>query len=201
MGPNKAINLLSNLTWGLPIASGFNYLVRLHFCELESLITKPGERSFTIYIDNQTAEVAADVIMWSKGRATPVFQDYVVKIENKGFEAKSTMFIALHLGKATNSINDVILNGVEGLKLSNIRTTLAKPLSTGTRHESKLKNTIIIVTGSCGGFLILLTLMWFMVLSKTRKTNSYGSYSYPLSKYCRCWPDPSKRKSTGTKAS
>ncbi|XP_041004511.1 receptor-like protein kinase FERONIA [Juglans microcarpa x Juglans regia] len=198
MGPNRTRNLLSNLTWELPIASGFNYLVRLHFCELESVITMPGGRSFTIYIDNQTAKVAADVI---EGKATPVFRDYVVKIENNGLEVKSTMFIALQPGKAINSINDVILNGVEVLKLSNIRTILAKPLSTGTRHESKLKNTIIIVTGSGGGFLILLTLMWFMVLSKTRKTNSFGSYSYPLSKYCCCWPDPSKRKSTGTKAS
>ena len=31
MGPNSTRNLMSNLTWGLLVDTGFNYLVRLHF--------------------------------------------------------------------------------------------------------------------------------------------------------------------------
>ncbi|KAG6719731.1 hypothetical protein I3842_03G021700, partial [Carya illinoinensis] len=211
MGPNRSINLLSNLTWGLPVASGFNYLVRLHFCEIQPEITMVGERPFIIYIDNQTAEPNADVIMWGGGRDIPVYQDYVVMMQKNGVDVKSTLFISLHPRKETNAINDAILNGVEVFKLSDTRRTLAEPnpnrtssllpSSKGMRHESMLKNTIIIVTGSGGGFLILLTLMWFMILSKRWKTNSYGSCGSPLSKYCWCWPNPSKSKSKGTQAS
>ncbi|KAG6659325.1 hypothetical protein CIPAW_03G026600 [Carya illinoinensis] len=206
MGPNKT----SNLTWRLVVDCGFNYLVRLHFCEIEPKITKAGERPFIIYIDNQLVEQTADVIKWSGGRDMPVFRDYVVMMQKKDVEANSTLSIALHPSEATSSINDIILNGVEVFKLSNTRTLVSPsddlassllPVLNGTRHESKLKNTIIIVTGSGGCFLILLTLMWFMVLSKRRKTNSNGSRSPPLSKYCWCWPDPSKSKSRGRQAS
>jgi hypothetical protein len=56
MGPNRTKNLLSNLTWKLPVDSGFNYLVRLHFCEIVPEITKPGQRPFIIYIDNKIAD-------------------------------------------------------------------------------------------------------------------------------------------------
>ncbi|KAG2714296.1 hypothetical protein I3760_03G020100 [Carya illinoinensis] len=219
MGPDTARNLkwrlpvapntARNLTWRLPVASGFNYLVRLHFCEIEPKITKAGERPFIIYIDNQIVEQTADVIKWSGGWATPIFRDYVVMMQKKDNEVNSSLFIALHPSEVTNLINDTILNGVEVFKLSDKRGNLVDPNSDraslllpilkGTRHESR---TIIIVTGSGGGFLILLTLMWFMVLSKRRKTNSYGSCSSPvLLKYCWCWLNPSKSKSRGTQAS
>ena len=35
MGPNRTRNSMSNLTWGLTVETGFNYLVRLHFCEID----------------------------------------------------------------------------------------------------------------------------------------------------------------------
>ena len=35
MGPNRTRNSMSNLTWGSPIETGFNYLVKLHFCEMD----------------------------------------------------------------------------------------------------------------------------------------------------------------------
>ncbi|MBA0640434.1 hypothetical protein Goklo_023370 [Gossypium klotzschianum] len=46
MGTNKTQNENYQLTWEFPVDSGFNYFVRLHFCELQIEITKEGDRVF-----------------------------------------------------------------------------------------------------------------------------------------------------------
>ncbi|KAG6660165.1 receptor-like protein kinase FERONIA [Carya illinoinensis] len=212
MGPNITWNLLSNLTWGLPVDPGFNYLVRLHFCEIEPSITMPGQRPFIIYIDNKTAAPMADVIMWSDGRDTPVFQDYVVMIrEMRVDQDKSTLFIALHPGKSTNAIYDAILNGAEVFKLSDSNNNLAGPNPSsallpspppaqqpGSTSNSR-KTRFIAIGTSVGLFLALLTLLCCVVVWKLRKSKRYGSY-YPVSK-CWFWSDQNKGKSKRTKAS
>ncbi|KAG7986474.1 hypothetical protein I3843_03G082700 [Carya illinoinensis] len=212
MGPNITWNLHSNLTWGLPVDPGFNYLVRLHFCEIEPNITMAGERPFIIYIDNQTAEGTADVIMWSGGRDTPVFQDYVVLIQKMGVEDhKSTLFIALHPGKATNAIYDAILNGVEVFKLSDSNDNLAAPNPAGTlppspplaqlpASTSNSRKTRFNATGTVVGlFLALLTLVCCVVVWKLRASKRFGSY-HPISK-CWLWSNQNKGNSTRTKVS
>ena len=77
MGLVSSINLNYNLTWIFPVDSGFNYLVRLHFCEME-YITRVNERVFDIFLNNETAMGEADVIAWSGGAGIPTYRDYVV---------------------------------------------------------------------------------------------------------------------------
>nr|POE89174.1 receptor-like protein kinase feronia [Quercus suber] len=84
MGPDSNRNRQSNLTWGLPVDTGFNYLVRLHFCEIEPEIHASGNREFYIYINYQLAEERADVLLWTDDNDTPYYKDYVVMIKNKG---------------------------------------------------------------------------------------------------------------------
>ncbi|XP_027190468.1 receptor-like protein kinase FERONIA [Cicer arietinum] len=64
MGPNANINLSYNLTWTFSIDSGFAYLVRLHFCEGTTVITKVNQRVFKIFLANQSAFNTVDVISW-----------------------------------------------------------------------------------------------------------------------------------------
>jgi serine/threonine protein kinase len=206
MGTNTAVNLLSNLTLILPVDPGFKYLVRLHFCEIVSQVTEPGQRVFKIYIDNMLAQEYADVIQWAGRNETPVYKDYVVDIQNK-----PNLSIALLPRESTYGIANAILNGVEVFKLSNNDKNLGGPNPesvpsppparepASTASESKTKKTIIIGIGSGAGFLVVLTLVCCMLLWKLRKTNRYASY-YPLSK-CWCWPEPDKGKSTRTRAS
>ncbi|XP_059449625.1 receptor-like protein kinase FERONIA [Corylus avellana] len=191
MGPNTTKNLRSNLTLKLPVDPGFNYLVRLHFCEMVFPITKPSQRVFQIVIDNMIAEEWADVIMWTQRNETPLYKDYVVQIQNK-----PNLFIALRPRLSAYGIADAILNGVEVFKLSDYDKNLAgpnypesvpspllaqQPASASTASESKTKKTIIVAMGSGAGFLVVLCCMLLWKLKKTKRCASY----YPLSK-CRC---------------
>ena len=206
MGLDSNKNKMSNLTWELPVDSGFHYLVRLHFCELNKLIYFIGQRWFIIYIDYLLSELGADVILWTDEHVTPFYKDYVVKIQKKGVENNNhVLSIDLHLDTRATS-NDAILNSVEVFKLSNLDGNLAGPSqmlpslpATSTTKESKTKKIVLIATGSGVEILMVLTLVCCMVLLKLRKSGHYVYY-YQLSKCC-CWHDPYKGKSTRKRAS
>ncbi|KAH1129343.1 hypothetical protein J1N35_000721 [Gossypium stocksii] len=120
MGTNKTQNENHQLTWEFPVDSGFNYFVRLHFCEFQIEITKEGDRVFEILLANITAETQADVISWSSGNGIPVYRDYVVSIGKKGNQKQRNLSIALHPSPAWRTLySDAILNGLEIFKLSN----------------------------------------------------------------------------------
>ncbi|KAI4357970.1 hypothetical protein L6164_001882 [Bauhinia variegata] len=112
------LNLNYNLTWLFPVDSGFNYLIRLHFCEVDREITKVNQRTFNIYLNNQTAQEGADVIAWGGRRSAPVYEDYVVMIPESSM-GKQDMWLDLHPDvEAKPEYYNVILNGVEIFKLS-----------------------------------------------------------------------------------
>ncbi|GMY14051.1 receptor-like protein kinase FERONIA isoform X1 [Fagus crenata] len=211
MGPNSTVNSVSNLTWGLPVDTGFDYLVRLHFCEIDAMVNSVNSRVFTIYIDYQIAEEKADVISWADdNKYTPIFKDYIVKIQNnKDGEKKHILSIDLHPRTDPGiAYRDAILNGVEVFKLSDsdgnlVGPSMAPPLldqqPAPTANKFPTKKIIFIAIGSGVGFLLMLTLVYCMVLWKSKKTKRYGSY-HPQPKWW-CWPYPYNRKLTRTKAS
>ena len=84
MGLHSTRNMQSNMTWALPVDLGFNYLVRLHFCEIDRNINYIGERRFLIYIDYQLAEENADVLLWTDEREMPNLQRLRSNDPNEG---------------------------------------------------------------------------------------------------------------------
>ena len=195
MGVNRTKNLQSNLTWRLPVDLGFNYLVRLHFCEIDENVNSPAQRPFIIDIDYRLAEQDANVILWTESQDTPCYKDYVVMIQNKGVDKGKEYNLSIDLHPGPNGIiSDAILNGVEVFKLSNKDGNLAGPemmpfVPASIANESKTKKTTFIAIGSGVGFLVILTSVCCMVLWKLRKTDLWFSR------------DPYKGKSTRTKAS
>ena len=124
MRPNRTSNSMSNLTWGSPMEIGFNYPMRLHFCEIDTRIHVSSSSVFTIYTDYQLAKEMANVILWADDNNTPYYKDYVVMIQNKG-EDSHTLAIDLH-PKTYATFYDAILNGVEVFKLSDLSSNLAR---------------------------------------------------------------------------
>ncbi|KAJ8500420.1 hypothetical protein OPV22_010972 [Ensete ventricosum] len=219
MGPDSQVNLNYNLTWMLPVDAGFYYLVRLHFCEIQYPITKMNQRVFDIYLNNQTAQLQADVIAWSGGIGIPVYEDYVVITTGSG---QTDLWVELHpdtLSKA--EYYDAILNGLEVFKLQNSNGSLAglnpgprpKPevdLSRIFSHKNGKHNSKIpsVVGGVIGGFSILLTGVCLIGICKRQKkkwkdagTSDGPSGWLPLSLYGNSHSATSAKTNTGSCAS
>ncbi|XP_059670467.1 probable receptor-like protein kinase At5g39030 [Cornus florida] len=120
-------SLMYNLTWFFGVDSGFFYLVRLHFCEFQMELTKVNMRVFNIYLNNQTAMEAADVIAWSGGNGIPVYGDFVVWVPDvDGRRSKQDLWLVLYPNLDAHPLfYDVILNGLELFKLNQSDGSLA----------------------------------------------------------------------------
>ncbi|KAL2335399.1 hypothetical protein Fmac_016612 [Flemingia macrophylla] len=138
MGTNATFNKISNLTWVFQVDSGFTYMIRLHFCEIDPNITNIGDRVFKIYIASKSAEDHADVMNWSqKQHGLVVQRNYAVFIPNNNNHKKVDLSLQLHpYGDRRDSIySDAFLNGLEIFKISdrgsnNLAGSNPEPLQT-----------------------------------------------------------------------
>ncbi|KAI8001375.1 putative receptor-like protein kinase [Camellia lanceoleosa] len=102
-----------NMSWKFEVDPDFDYLIRLHFCELD--VDKANQRIFRIYINNQTAADRFDVFLKAGGKNTPYHQDYFDVLSPK----INTLWIQLGPDTAGGaSVTDAFLNGLEIFKLS-----------------------------------------------------------------------------------
>ncbi|GMI77055.1 FERONIA [Hibiscus trionum] len=187
MGLEKTVNEKYNLTWEFPVDSGFNYYLRLHFCEFQNEITKQGDRVFEIFLANLTAATQADVIVWSTGNGFPVYRDYVVAMGRKGNQKQQNLSVALHPAPAWRTLySDAILNGLEIFKLSNNMDLsgpnpdpiLINPAGNSPPESSKPKNSSSTIIGVVAGViagLVLLCLICFLVFRQKRRVKDLGS--------------------------
>ncbi|KAM0039815.1 putative protein kinase RLK-Pelle-CrRLK1L-1 family [Helianthus debilis subsp. tardiflorus] len=108
-----------NLTWLLPVDSGFYYMLRLHFCNIIPQYTKKGQVVFKIFINNRTADEEVDLFYMTQGSGYPVFLDYVVFVNNTGgHRGKLDLWLAMHPNPNSELYLDAYLNGLEVFKLS-----------------------------------------------------------------------------------
>ncbi|KAF8399657.1 hypothetical protein HHK36_015527 [Tetracentron sinense] len=165
IGSYETVGMNYSLTWRFPIDSGFNYLVRLHFCEIQSEITRANQRVFKIIINNQTAENHMDVIASSGGIAVPMYRDYVVMVHKQ--------YLWLTLSPNTESrpkYSSAILNGLEIIKLSDNNSNLAAHVRLEIGRQVDHAPIIIIVGGVLGG-VVALFLLCYLVFRLHRRRN------------------------------
>ncbi|XP_030479974.1 probable receptor-like protein kinase At1g30570 [Cannabis sativa] len=113
MSNNEVLEKRFNMSWKFEVHPDFDYLVRLHFCEL--VYAQAKERTFRIYINNRTAADNFDVFSRAGGKNKAYHQDFVDTVSSK-FD---TLWIQLGPdSSAAAAVTDALLNGLEIFKLS-----------------------------------------------------------------------------------
>lgn len=113
MSNTEVLEKRFNMSWKFEVDPDFDYLIRLHFCEL--VYEKANQRIFRIYINNRTAADNFDVFVRAGGVNKAYHQDYFDVVSSK----INTLWIQLGPETAAGaSGTDAFLNGVEIFKLS-----------------------------------------------------------------------------------
>ncbi|KAL8161829.1 hypothetical protein V2J09_013318 [Rumex salicifolius] len=179
-----------NLTWGFEVDSGFDYLVRLHWCESVLDINRTGYGVFDVYIDDQIAEEAVDVFGWV-GHYTAVYKDYYdANIRDGTGSSRRLLKLALHPNTKTNPMYyDVLLNGVEIFKINRFDGSLDAPNPSPLRltnqtllPQPKTKSAphiipVIIGVVVAGCILLGALLCCFLIFRKRKLSKTSGGAS------------------------
>lgn len=141
-------------------------------------ITKINQRSFSVFIHNQTAPCQADVVGWTRGRGIPVYKDYAVFVPSGS--PYQDLWLELHPFTGTQSqYYDAILNGIEIFKINNTDGNLAGPNPVPTPKQTlanesvgmlslgpeKSKNKKAIVAGCVGAGLVVALIVGFILVA------------------------------------
>ncbi|CAK8533379.1 unnamed protein product [Lathyrus sativus] len=182
LGTNATLNKLLNLTWEFPLDSGFYYLIRLHFCELDPYISTVGNRVFTVYLQGNVAVEQADVMKWTEGKkGVAVQRNYAVSVPKSNNNKKVNFSIQMHPygdGRISN-YSDPFLNGLEIFKISDIGLknlagpnpdVVQYPVQEKPKSKSISGTTILgVVLGVVFG-VVFVSLVVFFVCRKKRPT-------------------------------
>ncbi|KAL9315190.1 hypothetical protein ACSQ67_016191 [Phaseolus vulgaris] len=180
MGPNPKINTNYNLSWIFNIDSGFSYLVRLHFAEVSSNITKNNQRVFDIFLNNQTATQEADVIAWAKefglshSNGVPVHKDYVVFIP-EDVEPRQDLWLALHPDPTDKPME----SGRDKSHSSPVQDIIDPSTARAHNHGKSKNHTGIIAGGVAGGVVVVLLIGLFAFALSRRQRKDSGASEGP----------------------
>lgn len=179
------LGISAKLIWRFHVDSGFQYLLRLHFCEINpEEINTQNQRVFSISIANKTAELEFDVMYQSGGFGIPIFRDYVVRVPHPsdGRPSKRDIWLALFPNMHSKpQYADAILNGLEIFKLNGSDGNLAGPnpelrvvipnTQTSSPNSTNGKTSRTTVYASIGGVIgaaAVLSILAFLI-SRRRK--------------------------------
>ncbi|KAJ0980454.1 hypothetical protein J5N97_008709 [Dioscorea zingiberensis] len=176
---NEVIEKKFNMSWKFSVDSSFDYLIRLHFCEL--YYEKPKQRMFKIYINKKTAAENFDVFVRAGGKNKAYHEDYLV---DSDLQQSDTLWLQLGPDSSNGaSSTDALLNGLEIFKLSkngnfgqaSNKIDIGDGGSAGNKARSK--TLWLVISASILSFLILLSIcvaLVFCLCIHRKKDNVHG---------------------------
>ncbi|KAL4279010.1 hypothetical protein GQ457_03G002480 [Hibiscus cannabinus] len=171
----------SNVSWKFNVDRAFDYLLRMHFCDIVS--KSVNELYFNVYINGRMAISKLDLSTLGGTRlAVPYYKDIVV---NSSLISDGLKVQVGPLTEETGKRN-AILNGLEVMKMSNSADSLAGEFAAEDGGESGLSHKgMIAVVGIAMAFGASLGLGAMMYKWKKRpqdwqKRNSFSSWLLPL---------------------
>ncbi|CAL1384908.1 unnamed protein product [Linum trigynum] len=167
-----------NVTWNLDADPSFNYLLRLHFCDIVS--RSLNSLYFNVYINGRTAISALDLSALTGQLATPYFRDIVVS------SSLITKGLVVEIGPTHEDTGskDAFLNGLEVLKMSNSVDSLDGEFGIDGRQAIANRNTVAAVGFAMmfGAFVGLgaMVMKWHKRPQDWQRRNSFSSWLLPL---------------------
>ncbi|XWS75060.1 hypothetical protein CRYUN_Cryun01aG0053200 [Craigia yunnanensis] len=140
-------NLNANLTWSFDVNPGFDYLVRLHFCDIVSNSTPQGI-FVKIFINTHLAAYLDLGSQTSNVLGAPYFMDVCTR-------ASASAELNVSVGPFNLLYYpNVILNGLEIMKINNARGSLDDVVSSRT---SKTK--VVVIVGLAVGLFVVFVVL------------------------------------------
>ncbi|XP_073124339.1 calcium-transporting ATPase 4, endoplasmic reticulum-type-like isoform X3 [Henckelia pumila] len=147
-----------NVTWLLKVDPSFQYLVRLHFCDIVS--TSANQLVFNVYIDSFIVAQDLQLSLKTPGLANAYYMDFVTAVVVKNN-------ISVSIGPSPiSAYPDAFLNGLEIMKVAS-KDSLAGASIFPSFPKSK-KNVGIIV-GVCVGAAVVLILAGVLLFLHRRR--------------------------------
>ncbi|KAF5464331.1 hypothetical protein F2P56_014415, partial [Juglans regia] len=156
-----------NITWVFPVAGGFKYLVRLHFCDIASISL--GLLYFNVYVNGNLAYKDLDLSRATNYvLASPFYADFVVDADASGV-------LSVSVGPSNISMPYTIvgmLNAVEVMKLNNSMGSLAGKLPAELVLKSWPKRNIGVLIPLVAAACLLVSLSMLLRRRMTGLKNS-----------------------------
>lgn len=169
MSNTEVLEKRFNMSWKFEVDPDFDYLIRLHFCEL--VYNAANQRIFRIYINNRTAADNFDVFVRAGGMNRGYHQDYMDAVTSQ----VKTLWIQLGPDTASGAAGtDALVNGLEIFKLSrNANLAYAEKYDSAGKSVGNSKTGILWVAIGAGGasVTILAVLISFIYCFCCRQRN------------------------------
>nr|XP_043614662.1 probable receptor-like protein kinase At5g61350 [Erigeron canadensis] len=190
-----------NLTWQMNVDPGFDYLIRLHFCDIVS--TSLNSLYFNVYVNGITGVSGLDLSTLTSDLATAYYKDFVVNASTI-----SNGLIRVQIGPSdleTTSTPNAILNGLEIMKMRNSDMSLDGLFSSRENSHGRPRTMIIAeALGVVIGTIVLLALIFSLIRRKNKAKgwdeggNSFTSWFRPLNaSYCSSLLSSKSKSKTG----
>ncbi|KAH8494843.1 hypothetical protein H0E87_021304 [Populus deltoides] len=157
MSNTEVLEKKFNMSWKFEVDPDFDYLIRLHFCEL--VYDKANQRIFRVYINNKTAADSFDVYVRAGGKNIAYHQDYFDTVSSK----TNTLWVQLGPDTAVGaSGTDALLNGLEIFKLSrSANLAYADRIDSTEKTGSHSKSWILLLGVGAGVASVLIIAITF----------------------------------------